>query len=288
MIPFMKTILVPTDFTQCAGYAGDFGYELAKRTQSELIFIHVLEIPTPVEAEYYLNHQIIEQMSRDAEGRLKELTQKYAGDIDVRTMVITSSAPDGIQNAIHSIEADTIIIGNSMTHDLGESLFGTNAEKIVRFARCPVILMPIDSSLKNLNRILVAFDPEAFHENIVWEIKGLEGIANPEILFVWIKPPSKKYSTEEIEHLIETHCSKVGLTNYQVRVNDHQNVEEGVIELANNEDIDMLVMSTHARKGFKRWLSGSVTEEIMNRAKIPTMILQLQGHEKHHLIELLA
>ena len=42
----MKRILVPTDFSPQSEHALDLAYELAKRTDSEILLVHIVEQPT--------------------------------------------------------------------------------------------------------------------------------------------------------------------------------------------------------------------------------------------------
>lgn len=44
-----------------------------------------------------------------------------------------------------------------------------------------------------------------------------------------------------------------------------------VVHLANEEDVDMIVLGTHGRTGLTRLLMGSVAEAIVRRAKCPVL-----------------
>ncbi|MDH5609042.1 MAG: universal stress protein [Cyclobacteriaceae bacterium] len=282
----MKTILVPTDFTTCAEYASDFAAQLAERCGAELSFIHVLEIPNGLDNEYYINHAAIEQMSNEAESKLKSLSKKYASLKNIKTYLSASSSTDGIKNSITSIEADLIVMGTHGAHGFKDLVFGSNTEKIVRFAQCPVISIPIQTDLTLTKKALIAFDPEAFHENIIWELRGLQLLMDIDLHFVWIKPPGKKYKKEEIDYFLESHCQKADIGNYKLSVIDHTNIEAGINYAADNEKADLMVLSTHARKGLSRWLIGSVAEGLINNSNRPCLVLQLQDFQTHHLLNL--
>lgn len=47
-----------------------------------------------------------------------------------------------------------------------------------------------------------------------------------------------------------------------------------VVQLAEDEQVDMIVMGTHGRTGFKRLLMGSVAEAIVRRATCPVLCLK--------------
>src|SRR5690606_15378725 len=46
-----------------------------------------------------------------------------------------------------------------------------------------------------------------------------------------------------------------------------------VLEYAGHEDIDLVVMGTQGRRGFKRFMLGSVTEEVLQRSELPVLVV---------------
>lgn len=55
-------------------------------------------------------------------------------------------------------------------------------------------------------------------------------------------------------------------------------VAEGIVRLANEEQVDMIVMGTHGRRGVSRLLMGSVAEAVVRSADCPVLTLK-QPHE---------
>lgn len=53
---------------------------------------------------------------------------------------------------------------------------------------------------------------------------------------------------------------------------------EGILHVAENENAEMIVMSTHGRTGLTRMLMGSVAEEVVRKAKCP--VLTVKGTPK--------
>ncbi|MFB6178126.1 MAG: universal stress protein [Halorientalis sp.] len=49
---------------------------------------------------------------------------------------------------------------------------------------------------------------------------------------------------------------------------------ESILEYAADNDVDLIVMSTHGRTGFDRFLVGSVTENVIRRATIPVHVVR--------------
>ncbi len=55
-----------------------------------------------------------------------------------------------------------------------------------------------------------------------------------------------------------------------------------IIEYAEDEDIDLIVMGTHGRRGLKRMLLGSVAEEVIRLAPCPVMVVRPAKHGSVH------
>ena len=49
---------------------------------------------------------------------------------------------------------------------------------------------------------------------------------------------------------------------------------DGIRELAANTDADLVVMGTHGRSGFNRWMLGSVTERILRESRVPLLTVR--------------
>lgn len=48
---------------------------------------------------------------------------------------------------------------------------------------------------------------------------------------------------------------------------------ERILEIAEQESCDCIVMATHGRSGFRRWMMGSVTEGVLRKAPCPVIVI---------------
>lgn len=58
-----------------------------------------------------------------------------------------------------------------------------------------------------------------------------------------------------------------------------------ICALAQNENIDLIVMSSHGRSGLSRVLAGSVAEKVLRRAKCPVLIVKQTGNVGECVVE---
>jgi len=56
---------------------------------------------------------------------------------------------------------------------------------------------------------------------------------------------------------------------------------EKILDVSKEENIDLIIMSTHGRTGFKRWLHGSVASRIIGHSAVPILIVVPEEKKKY-------
>lgn len=52
-----------------------------------------------------------------------------------------------------------------------------------------------------------------------------------------------------------------------------------ILQFAEQNGVDLIVMTTHGRSGLSRFIYGSVAERIIHAAKAPVLLVRIQGEE---------
>jgi len=82
-----------------------------------------------------------------------------------------------------------------------------------------------------------------------------------------IEREARAYVNEEVSRLKSEGVKKVwGFTR-------DGPVPDTILAVAKETGADMIVMSTHGRTGFSRWLMGSVADRVVHCAHIPAMLI---------------
>ena len=81
-------------------------------------------------------------------------------------------------------------------------------------------------------------------------------------------------ASEEMERLVEERPG-----NLEVRKAQRRGLAAGpaIVEYAAEHDIDLILIGTHGRRGLRRWLLGSVAEEVVRTAECP--VVTVRGEE---------
>lgn len=147
----LKTILVPYDFSDYAQRALSWAIGLAKDWQANIILLHatapIPSVPTANALSLGTLSQVdIPQMEADmmkeALQRLKNIAEQhpaFTGTIEEK--VIMSDPFWGICQTAEQEPCELIVMGSHGRTGLAHALLGSVAERVVRHAVCPVLVV---------------------------------------------------------------------------------------------------------------------------------------------------
>jgi nucleotide-binding universal stress UspA family protein len=136
-------ILVPLDFSQASRSALRYAASLVRQFGGKLTLFYALE---PVATPDFAYHPLMMQpreASAQAEQHLRKMCEqegvdpKFIDDIVVRS----GTAHAEITRAAERMNADLIVIATHGNTGLKHVLLGSTAERVVRHAHCPVLVL---------------------------------------------------------------------------------------------------------------------------------------------------
>ena len=137
-IPFkLKEILVPVDFSECSQKALQYAIPFAKQFGAQLTLLHVVQ-PYPAVPE--MAPVDIESI-QDAKQKLVETKAAIDKGISARAQVRVGNPPAEIVDAATQGGSDLIILSTHAHTGLARVFLGSTAEKVVRQAPCPVLVV---------------------------------------------------------------------------------------------------------------------------------------------------
>jgi nucleotide-binding universal stress UspA family protein len=138
-----RKILVPTDFSELSNKAVAKAVALAQRFNAKIDLVHVLEPPPYPEFGYVhipLKEGGLRKMAEAYFEKLRKHIPALADLVDY-TPVRTGNAPYEIVQSARQLNADLIVIGTHGRTGLKRLALGSTAEKVVRHAHCPVLVL---------------------------------------------------------------------------------------------------------------------------------------------------
>jgi nucleotide-binding universal stress UspA family protein len=145
----MKKILVATDFSADADRALTVAIELAERNDGQIELVHASQpgdyaLPPPFDIVSLGPDTRALQHAESALASRAALVRK-AGVV-VSTHLLTSPAQEGIVALALEGKADLVVVGSHGHTGLAHVLLGSIAERIVRHAPCPILVVPHPAS----------------------------------------------------------------------------------------------------------------------------------------------
>jgi nucleotide-binding universal stress UspA family protein len=140
----IKTILVPTDFSEASETAVKYAKALAEAFGSSIHVVHVLEdlLAHAWAAEVYVASMpsLREEIEKEATARLGAMaTDEERQRLNVTTALVAGNPFLEIIRYARAHGVDLIVIGTHGRGPIAHMLLGSVAEKVVRKAPCPVL-----------------------------------------------------------------------------------------------------------------------------------------------------
>jgi nucleotide-binding universal stress UspA family protein len=162
-------------------------------------------------------------------------------------------------------------MGTAGHSKLEEMIIGSNTEKVVRHAKCPVLTVHETPTRTDFKNIVYATNLDENEEEFAKVVVNTRSMYNGTIHVVRINTPLNFESDVKVKKDMEAFASKVKLTNYTINTFNHHKEEEGIIHFAKNMNADLIALSTHGRTGLAHLLAGSIAEDLANHSAIPVL-----------------
>lgn len=139
----VNEIVCPIDFSPPSNAALKEAIGMAKQYKAELILVSVVEpIVTGLMLSVYTYQQYVKRLKNTARDQLKALIAKHVPKgIKASAVVRTGDPADEIVRACKSRRADLVVIATHGRRGWGHLIFGSVAEKVIRLAPCPVLVI---------------------------------------------------------------------------------------------------------------------------------------------------
>ena len=273
----MKTILFPTDFSVNAIHASEYAGMIAKRMNANIVLLNVYSVPTI--SEYQLPNEIenfINFNKSEAEDNLSEFTKVFLKNTGlqpdrVSTRVEYGFVADKIVDTARAIQADMIVMGTKGATNFFDKWLGTNAQKVMKNASCPIWIVPHKALIHYPQNFLYAAD---FQEDELLATHKVKELAEPfgaKCKVVHIHD----YFEANIGHRIEetAHQIKDVFDHDEITVQTlyRANIIEGLETYIRTHKPDVLAMAIHEKSFFDRIFDTSITKHFVQEANLPIL-----------------
>ena len=295
-------ILCPIDFSECSRLALEYAVAMGRWYGARVTALHVFANLPIVDPMGVYPGQPLALRDVDVDALRDQLTgyvAAFAGDLFVATELIEGTdVREEILKRAEAIQADVIVMGTHGRGGFEHLLLGSVAEKVVRKAACPVLLVPplAQQHLKPLSvpftRILFATDFAPTSERALQIAIELaeEADAHLTLLHAIEVPPelqarasgdgvdvpalraaAEARALERLRSLVPAEA--------RVYCKVHTDVREGrpyrlILQAAADTQADLIVVGVHGGNALDRMIFGSNTHAVLRGASCPVLAVR--------------
>jgi nucleotide-binding universal stress UspA family protein len=293
------TFVVPVDRNSQSDEAMAYATAIA-RPGDEILLLHAVPLsdinPVVIPRSVSL-HDLRHQVLADAEHELRESATKFEAPegVTVRTLALDGIPAEAIVEHAPSLDQSMIIMASHGRGIIGRLTYGSVADRVARTSHAPVLLVRFDQEREQyvpatIKRLVVPLDGSSRSQKAVPHAVKLARRLGTSIVLV---------SVAEIERLSAIYGAALSAAAYAELADEAETdvltMLEGVAERIRNEGIqveirvmagavtagieavtepgDVIVMTSHGRGGVRRWIIGSVAEQLGRTSEVPVMLV---------------
>ena len=288
----MKKILVPLDGSKLSEKVLDHIEVIAKKANAEIILLRVVPFSWP--SEFTHVREMGDKMDKEASDYLFSIESKL-GEKGIKGEICVSegNVPDVICNVAREKGVNLIAMSTHGRGMVGRWALGSVADRVIQISHIPVLLyrssgekMP-DSHYKN---VLIPLDGSRLSESVLPHAKRLVELFETKVWFIHVINTGlaesftvfKDYLSEKGEEIIEKirnyfstlekRVKETG-TSYELVIKKG-NPAKTICDFASENEIELIVMSTHGHGGISSCFLGNVANKVVRSSSKPVLLIR--------------
>lgn len=292
-----RPILVATDLSAPADEAVRQAHLRARADGVPLAVCHVIPSVSPSAPLFPQRYaamdlarpELRERVLAAVGARVQELTGRSTAELDVH--VIDGTPSLAIVDLAERLGVPLVVVGSRGASGLERVLLGSVAERVVRYAHCPVlvsrlhpptghVLLATDFSDTALPAVAAAAreaDHRTVQLTILHSIDAIPLLPDPTFRLSVPPDPLPPELMQEIEASTRERLGEAlarhGLSGDLVVT--HGPAATAIVEEARSIDADLVILGTLGRTGWTRLLLGSVAEAVVRLAPCSVLVVRL-------------
>jgi len=294
-VSIYRRVVVPLDGSKLAENALPHVKALIGGRES---VVHLVSVISPV------REFVISSFNHHEDRSASTYLQEVAGQLrplasEVQVAVRHGRQADEILAFAKSVQADLIVMSSHGRSGIGQWIFGSVADRVLRAATCPVFLVRSEQSVErpSYRRIVVPLDGSEQAEQVIPFVGALvtaddtmvylvsvltAGVGDRTVALLTSYPPGLSLATTALHHAriqLNTYLRSVAAPLRRKGAVVHIVIKEGspaeeVLDYAEEVNADLIGMTSHGFSNLKRWAYGNVAGRILQGAQSPVLLVR--------------
>lgn len=269
-------ILVPIGFSNQSIFALEQAINLAKINNSDIVLLSVIKEQSVIQSLFSDDNS--DELKVKVKEKLDSIALEYnqKNKISIDTMIAKGKIYEQINIIAGIISADLIVMGTNGSQGHKSKIIGSNAEKVVRLAKCPVItikgkdqrsgckniILPLDLEKETKEKVSYALEYARYWDATIRVVSVLLKDNN------LVREKLIKNINQVTDFIIK---AGVSCTSELVEGEKKQTLGDFVFDYSKNLDADLIIIMT---KKEELSLSNNISETaryIINNSDVPVM-----------------
>lgn len=278
----MQSIMLATDFSERSAMALRRAVLLARDTGAAIDLVHVVDDDQP--------RHIIESQTAHALTLLSVIARSLEAEdkLHASKRVVSADPFVGLKPTIDDAGPDLLVIGAHRRRILRDAFAGTTAERTIRSAACPVLMVTCPPVGSYRSALLTTDLSEGSSAALRWFDALAIGAETQAILHVFEAPALRlamsgvvpKDSQDnylgglhtEARRNLSVFMARTGVLRAQpIARHRKTTVAQTILTVADEAKSDLIIASTHCQGFVTRTLLGSVTEQILRASPVDVL-----------------
>ena len=281
-------VLVPVDFSPVSSVACKLAFNIASHLQIKLIFMHCYINPVihsvPYADVYVYDSTLLTRMDdaeKNANKKFKDFIHQLSDEIgkekwksvETEYIIKPGYADEDILAYANENLSRLIVMGTGGDSEL---TVGSVTADVIYNAKVPVLVIPEkmpEFELHNFHRVLYATN---FDEKDFVALDKLVGILKPFDIKVYCvhvgKGNNADWNKARLEGMRDVLKEKYAEKDFDCRLLVGENLLEAIDRFIEEENIDVISLTTHKRNMISRIFNPSVAKKMVFHAKTPLFI----------------
>lgn len=281
----MRTIVIPTDFSDISANATTFGVQLAVQLKADVLFYHAYNFPhtDPFSVVFQTMGNAVEtadlerQYKMAIEKQLSDMCSQYKKQFGLTCDSFSAAGMrvEQVMDTLELVEGSFVVMGTKGHSDRKELLMGSNAARMVAYAPVPVMVIPEGATYKPLSSILFA---SSLLEKDIEPLQLLLPIAeayNADLYLVHIdKQADSADEHDAMEGYKEIVHDNMTYNKFHFHLMKEEDVIEGINKAADTYKAQLIVMNTLRKDGVAGWFKRSLSKQMVFHTDLPLLVFQ--------------
>lgn len=274
-------VLIPTNFSELSDYTMGIASKIDKAMDVEVHALTIVDAPGDSmlgEGGREISAGCMEEEVIPVSNELREQLKKWTNKYKLKTLPVVK-AGDRVSQIINYIEGakiDLVLLGTHGSKGFKEFIEGSQAEKIVRLSKAPVISIKSFDEKLDLNEILLASELVKSEHSDLNVLKNLQKAFNAHLWLAKINTPKNFETTREIKRKMKEYIEEHQLENATPIVYSEKDIETGIEHFAADYNIDLVAIGDHGYTGLKYVFRKSISKDVVNHINHPVFNFKIK------------